>query len=69
MVSYRVIQSFSQTTSQMSCGHENMLNSNIYPYISRFDNDDSIDESIKFFSTVHPYFGQRLSESSSYEIT
>ena len=69
MVSYHAIQSFDPTTSQKGHGYENISNPNIYPYVPQSDDDDLIDESVKIFSTVHPYSGQRLSKSSSYEIT
>ena len=68
MVSYRTIQSFDHTTSRKDHGYENMSNSNSYPYVSRSDNDDLIDELIETIFTVHPCSDQRLSESSSYEI-
>ena len=47
MVSFRVIQFFSQTTSQMSCGHENMSNPITYLYVSRSESDDSVDDILK----------------------
>ena len=53
----------------MSYKHEIMSSPNIYPYVSQFDDDNSIDKLVKIFYTIHPYFGQRLLESSSYEIT
>ena len=68
MVSYHAIQSFNHTTSQTAYGHKNMSSPNTYLYVSQFNYDDSVDESVKFFSTVHPCSGQRLSKSSSYEI-
>ena len=69
MMSYRAVQSFDHTISQKGHGHGNMLSPNTYPYISRSDDNDSIDELVKIFSIVHSCFGQRLLESSSYEIT
>ena len=38
-------------------------------HISRSDDDDLIDKLVKIIFTIHPYSGQRLSESSSCEIT
>ena len=49
MASFFVIQSFSQTTSQMSCGYENMSNSITYLNISRSKDDDSVDDTLKIF--------------------
>ena len=49
MASFRVIQSFSQTTSQMSCGYKNILNLITYHYVSRSEDDDSVDDTLKFF--------------------
>ena len=49
MVSFCVIQSFSQTTSQMSCGYRNMSNPIIYLYVSRSEGDDSVDDILNFF--------------------
>ena len=69
MVSYHAIQSFNHTTSRKRYGYENMSNPNTYPYVSQSDDDDSIDESVEIIFTVYPCSGQRLSESSSYEIT
>ena len=46
-----------------------MLSPNTYPYVSRSDDADSIDELINFFFNIHPCSDQRLSESSSYEST
>ena len=59
---------FDHTTSQKGHGYENMSNLNTYPYVSRSDDDDLIDESVETISTIHPCSGQRLSESLSYEI-
>ena len=44
MISFCVIQSFSQTTSQMSCGYGNISNPITYLYVSRSKGDDSIDD-------------------------
>ena len=63
MISYRAIQSFDHIISQTDHGYENISSPNTYPYVSRSDDDDSIDDPVKFFSS------QRLLESSSYEIT
>ena len=60
MMSYHVIQSFDHTTSRKDHGYENMSNLNTYPYISRSDDDDSIDEPVEIISIVHPCSGQRL---------
>ena len=49
MVSFHVIQSFSQTTSQMSCGHENILNSITYHYISQSEDDDLVNDTLEIF--------------------
>ena len=68
MISYRAIQSFDHTLSRKDHGYENMSNSNTYPYISQSDDDDSIDELVETFFTIHLCSDQRLSESSSYEI-
>ena len=68
-MSYHAIQSFNHTTSQKGHRYENMSNPNTYIYVSQSDDDDLVDEPVKTFSTVHPYSSQRLSESSSYEIT
>ena len=43
VVSYRIIQSFSQTTFQMSCGYENISNLITYLYVSQSEGDDSVD--------------------------
>ena len=69
MVSYHAIQSFDHTTSQTDHGHENISSPNIYLYVSRSDDDDSIDELVEIFSTIHPCSDQKLLESSFYEIT
>ena len=69
MMSYHAIQSFDHITFQIGHRHEIMSSLNIYLYVSRSDDDDSIDESVKFFSIVHPCSGQKFSESLSYEIT
>ena len=69
MVSYRTIQSFDHITSETGHEYEIMSSPNTYPYVSQSDNDNSIDEPVKIFSTVHPCFSQRLSKLSSYEIT
>ena len=53
MVSYRAIQSFSQTTFQMSYGYENMSNSITYHYISWSEDDDSVDDILNFFFNYH----------------
>ena len=42
-----VIQSFSQTISQMSCGHKIMLNSITYLNISRLEGDDLVDDTLE----------------------
>ena len=68
MMSYRTILSFDHTTSLKGHGYRNISNPNIYPYVSQSDDDDSIDESIEIIFIVHPCSGQRVSESSSYEI-
>ena len=69
MTSYRAIQSFDHPTSWKDYGHEIISSLNIYPYVSRSDDDDdSIDELVETFSTVHLCSDQRLSELSSYEI-
>ena len=47
MVSSYVIQSFSQTTSQMRFGHENMINPITYLYVSQFEGDDLVDDTLK----------------------
>ena len=57
MMSYRAIQSFDHTISRKGHGYENKSNSNIYPYISRSDDDDPVDESVETISTVHPCSG------------
>ena len=49
MISYRIIQSFDHTTSQKDHGYENISNPNTYPYVSRSDDDDSINELVKIF--------------------
>ena len=49
MVSYRAIQSFSQTTSQMSCKYEIMSNLIIYLNISQLEDDDSVDDTLETF--------------------
>ena len=49
VVSYCVIQSFSQTTSQMSCGHKKISNLITYHYIPRSKDDDLVDDTLKFF--------------------
>ena len=67
MVSYCAIQSFDHTISLASYGHKNILSPNIYPYISRSNDDDSVDEPIKIFFTVHHCSSHRLLKSSSYE--
>ena len=67
-MSYRIIQFFDHTTSQTDHEHENMSMPNIYLYVSQFDDDDSVDESVKNFFTIHSCSDQRLLESSSYEI-
>ena len=69
MVSYRAIQSFDHTTCQKGHGYGNMSNPNTYPYVSQSNDNDLIGEPVKIFFTIHPYSDQRLSESSSYEIT
>ena len=69
MVSYHAMQSSDHTTSQKGHGCGNISNPNTYLYVSRSDDDDSIDEPVETFSTVHPYSGQRLLESLFYEIT
>ena len=53
MVSSRVIQSFSQTTSQMSCEHRIMSNSITYHYVSHSEGDDSVDDTLKTLSNYH----------------
>ena len=60
-MSYRAIQSFDHTTSQKGHGYENMSNPNTYLYVSRFDDDNSIDEPVEIISTVHLFSSQRLS--------
>ena len=57
MVNYHAIQFFDHIIFRKGHGHENMSNPNTYLYVSRFDDDDSIDESVKIISTVHPYSG------------
>ena len=57
MVSYHAIQSFDHITSPIDYGHENMSSPNTYPFVSQFDDYDSINEPVKIFSTVHPCFG------------
>ena len=47
MASFYVIQSFSQTTSQMSCGHENISNPITYLYVSRSKGDGSVDDTLE----------------------
>ena len=47
MVSFRVIQSSNQTTSQMSYGYENMSNLITYLYVSQFEDDDSVDDTLE----------------------
>ena len=55
MASSHVIQSFSETTSQMSYGNKNMSNPITYHYVSQSESDDSIDDILKtFFSNYHP---------------
>ena len=49
MASYRVIQFFSQITSQMSCGHENMLDPITYLYISQSKGNDLVDDILETF--------------------
>ena len=53
MASFHVIQSFSQTTSQMSCRHRNMSNPITYLYVSRSEGDDSVDNILKKISNYH----------------
>ena len=50
MANYRVIQSFSQITFQMSCGYENISNPITYLYVSQSEGDDSVDDALKIFS-------------------
>ena len=47
MVSFRVIQSFSQTTSQISCGYKNMSNPITYLYVSQSEGDDSVNDTLE----------------------
>ena len=47
MASYRVIQSFNQTTSQISYGHENISNPITYLYVSWLKDDDSVDDALE----------------------
>ena len=47
MATFRVIQSFSQTTSQMSCEYENISNLITYHYVSQSKDDDSVDDILK----------------------
>ena len=69
MVSYRAIQFFDHTTSRKGHEYENISTSNTYLYVSQSDDDDLVDKLVEIISTVYPCSGQRLSESSSYEIT
>ena len=68
-MSYCAIQSFDHTTSRKGYGYEKMSNSNTLPYVSRSDDDDSVDKPVEIISIVYPCSDQRLSESPSYEIT
>ena len=47
MISFHIIQSFSQTIFQMSYGHENMSNLITYLYVSQLEGDDSVDNILK----------------------
>ena len=47
MISFCIIQSFSQTTSQISYRHENMSNPTTYHYVSRSKGDDSVDDTLE----------------------
>ena len=49
MASYRAIQSFNQTTSQMNCGYEIMSNLITYLNISQSEGDDLVDDTLEFF--------------------
>ena len=49
VVSFCVIQSFSQTTSQMSCGHEKISNPITYLYVSQSKGDDLVDDTLETF--------------------
>ena len=53
MANYHAIQSFNHATSQIDHRHGIMSSPNIYPYISRSDDDDLIDEPVEIFSTIH----------------
>ena len=44
MASYHVIQSFSQTIFQMSCGYKNISNTITYHYVSRSESHNSVDD-------------------------
>ena len=54
MVSYRAIQSFDHTISQTDYKHGIMSSINTYLYVSRSNDDDSIDKSLETLSNVHP---------------
>ena len=54
MVRYRVIQSFSQTISQISCGHEIMSNPITYLDVSQSKDDDLVDDILNFFFNYYP---------------
>ena len=69
MISYCTIQSFDHATCQIDHGYGIMSSLNIYPCVTWFDDDDSVDELIETLSNIHPYSDQRLSKSSSYETT
>ena len=53
-MSYCTIQFFDHTTFQTDYGYVNMSSLITYPYVSQSDNDDSIDEPIKFFLLFTP---------------
>ena len=53
-MSYRAIQSFDHTTSQVSYEQESMSSSNTYLYISRSEDDNSVDDILETLSNYHP---------------
>ena len=68
MMSYHAIQSFDHTISQIDYGHEIMTSPNTYPYISRYNDDDSVDGLLETLFNIHPVLAKRLTKSLSYEI-